>query len=118
MKRTLIFSLLLAALLAGPSVLKGESNSFLMAGLRGMPERWNKEANFKKLEYWAREAARQGAQLVITPEGFLEGYVVNIAANPDVTGERYQGVVERLDGPLLTRIRLLAKELKVHLLVG
>ena len=35
----------------------GASNSFLIAGLRVTPERWNKEANFQKIEHWAREAA-------------------------------------------------------------
>ena len=83
-----------------------------------MPERWNKEANFEKLVRYAREASKQGAQLVITPEGFLEGYVVNTGANPGVTEERYRSVVESLDGRLLTRIRLLAKELKIYLSVG
>jgi predicted amidohydrolase len=110
--------LLAYVLLAGASVLPGASNSFLIAGLRVMPERWNKEANFQKIEHWAREAAAQGAQLVITPEGFLEGYVGNDEANPGVTEERYRAVGESLDGRMLLRIRLLAKELKIYLLVG
>ena len=105
-------------LLAGASILPGASNSFLIAGLRVMPERWNKEANFQKIDRWAREAAAQGAQLVITPEGFLEGYVGNDKANPGVTEEQYRAVGESLDGRMLLRIRLLAKELKIYLLVG
>ena len=96
----------------------GESKSFLMAALRITPERWNKEANFQKLDHWAREAAAQGAKLVVTPEGFLEGYVSNIVANPGVTEERYRAVGEPLDGQMLQRIRQLAKELKIYLLVG
>jgi len=104
--------------LAGACALQGASNSFLLAGLRVMPERWNKEANYQKLDRWARDAAKLGAQLVITPEGFLEGYVVNTSANPGTTEERYRSVVESLDGRLLMRIRLLAKELKIYLLVG
>jgi predicted amidohydrolase len=94
------------------------SNSFILAALRVMPERWNKEANYQKLDHWAREAVKKGAQLVITPEGFLEGYVVNTSANPDTTEERYRSIVESLDGRLLMRVRLLAKELNVYLLVG
>jgi predicted amidohydrolase len=112
------FSVLSLMFLAGACAVQGASNSFLIAGLRVMPERWNKEANFRKIEHWARQAAAQGAQLVITPEGFLEGYVVNTSANPDTTEDRYRSVVESLDGPLLLRVRLLARELKVHLLVG
>jgi deaminated glutathione amidase len=105
---------LLSALLASACALQGASNSFLLAGLRVMPERWNKEANCQKLDHWAREAAKQGAQLVITPEG----YVVNTSANPSTTEERYRSVVESLDGRMLMRIRRLAQELRIYLLVG
>ncbi len=45
--------------------------------LRVTPDRWDKEANFKKLEKYARVAQGQGAQLVVTPESFLDGYVGN-----------------------------------------
>src|SRR5690242_16979134 len=109
---------LLSALLASACALQGASNSFLLAGLRVMPERWNKEANCQKLDHWAREAAKQGAQLVITPEGFLEGYVVNTSANASTTEERYRSVVESLDGRMLMRIRRLAQEPRIYLLVG
>jgi len=51
------FWLLACSLLAGASVLPGASNSFLIAGLRVTQERWNKEANFQKIEHGAREAA-------------------------------------------------------------
>ena len=114
----LLLCMLPALWLARIPVLQGSSDAFLIAGLRVMPDRWNKEANLQKLEHWAREAAVKGASLVITPEGFLEGYVANTSANPGVTEERYRSVGESIDGPLLLRIRLLAKELKIYLLVG
>src|SRR5262245_39034457 len=99
MKRRLMSPyFLLMGVLTGAFALQRASNSFVIAGLRVMPERWNKEANFEKLVHYAREASKQGAQLVITPEGFLEGYVVG---NPGVTEERYRSVVESLDGSLL-----------------
>ena len=47
--------------------------------LRVMPERWDKEANLQKLDKYARIAVAKGAQLVVTPEGFLDGYVGNDA---------------------------------------
>jgi predicted amidohydrolase len=119
MKRLLLSSYILLVLaLAGAWVLQGVPNSFLIAGLRVAPDRWNKEANLQKLDHWVREGARQGARLVITPEGFLEGYVANTSANHGVTEERYRSVGESIDGRLLTRIRLLAKELKIYLLIG
>jgi len=96
----------------------GESISFTAAGLRVTPERWNKEANFAKLDRYAREAKGRGATLVIAPEGFLEGYVGNTHANPDTTEERYRAVAEGIDGRMMTRVRGLARELKVYVSVG
>lgn len=92
--------------------------SFTIAGLQMMPEPWNKQGNFAKLERYARQAAVQGARVVLTPEGFLEGYVGNRGRTKDLTWEKYVAAGERLEGPLLTRVRDLAKELKIYLLVG
>lgn len=89
-----------------------------LAALRLMPEAWNKEANFRKLERYTREAASEGAQLVITPEGFLEGYVANIKRQRDLTREKYFTVGESIDGLLMNRVRSLARELKIYLSVG
>ncbi len=109
---------LLLVLLSAVPLLPGADNAFTIAALRVMPERWNKEDNYRKLEQWTRKAAEQGAQLVVTPEGFLEGYVVNTSANPGITEERYRAVAEPLGGALMTRIGGLARELKIYLLVG
>lgn len=92
--------------------------SLTVAGLRIMPERWNKTANLAKFELFAREAAAQGAQLAIAPEGFLEGYVGNVKANPGLTWEKYFAVGENIDGRALTRVRSLARELKMYLGLG
>ncbi len=92
--------------------------SFTLAGLRVMPKEWDKEANFAKLDHYARIAAAKGAEVVSTPEGFLEGYVANIHRVKDLTPERYLAVAEPIDGPLLTRVRNLARELKIYLLIG
>ena len=49
--------------------------SLTLAGLRVTPTPWDKEGNFDKLKFFATEAADRGAELVVTPEGFLEGYL-------------------------------------------
>lgn len=90
----------------------------VVAGLKLMPERWNKEANFAKLQRYSRDAAGKGAELVLAPEGFLEGYVGNVHANPGTTRERYFEAGESLDGPLIDRVRNLARELKIYLGTG
>ena len=96
-----------------------KESSFVVAGLRMMPERWNKQANFVKIERFARQAASRGAQLVLTPESFLDGYVANEGQNqPFHSMEKYLMVGEPMDGPFMGKIRALARELHIHLLVG
>ncbi len=108
---------LLLLLLTAASVWAGDV-SLTVAGLRIMPERWNKAANLAKFERYAREAAAKGADLALAPEGFLEGYVGNTSANPATTEEKYRAVGEAIDGPSLRRLRDLARELKIHLGIG
>jgi predicted amidohydrolase len=92
--------------------------SLTIAGLSLTPEPWNKQANLAKLEKYVRQAAGLGAQLVVTPEGFLEGYVGNQGRSPGLTREKYLSVGEEINGPMLTRVRDLARELKIYLQVG
>lgn len=92
--------------------------TFVFAGLSLTPAPWDKEANFRLMEKFAREAAERGAQVVATPEGFLEGYVANQHRSPGLDRERYFSVGEALDGPMLTRAAALARELKIYLLIG
>lgn len=103
-----------ALLLASPAVAAAPVE-FVVAGLRVVPDRWDKESNFRKLDRYAREAAARGAQVVITPEGFLDGYVGN---DRPLDKDKYFAVAEALDGPLMGRVRKLARELKIYLAVG
>ncbi len=106
----------LALLLAGFA--RAGDITFVFAGLSLTPEPWNKEANFAKMERYAREAASRGARVISTPEGFLEGYVGNEKRTPDLKRETYAAAGEEVGGPMLTRIAALARELKVYLLIG
>ncbi len=87
------------------------SDAFLLAALSLTPKPWDKEANFATLERYARKAALDGAKLIVTPEGFLEGYVGNENQHPELTRERYFQIGEPVDGPVFKRIRNLAREL-------
>lgn len=96
-----------------------DDTSFVLAALSLTPEPWDKQANFAKLERHAREAAAKGADVIVAPEGFLEGYVGNENRTPGLTRERYAAeAAEALDGPLMTRVRDLATELRVYLMTG
>jgi predicted amidohydrolase len=88
---------------------------FKLAGLRVMPDRWNKESNLLKLERYAREAAANGATLVITPESFLDGYVGN---DKVLDRDKYLSIAEPVDGPIMKRVQSLARELRVYLAAG
>ncbi len=97
----------LALLLASISL--AEEISFQFAGLTLTPEPWNKEANLTKLAKFARQAAARGAQVVVAPEGFLEGYVGNEHRSPGLSREKYMAVGEEVDGPLMKRVANLAR---------
>lgn len=92
--------------------------SLRLAGLRAAPTPWDKQANFDTLERLARRAVDAGAQLVVTPEGFLEGYVWNDDNPQHFSKERYFEMGEYADGPLLRQVGALASRLDIYLAVG
>ena len=94
-----------------------------VAGLMLKPVKWDREANKLRLDAAIREAKRQGAELVVTPEGALEGYVVNevIGATGSDRQEltaRFNALAEPCDGPYIRHFRRLSKELDIHLVLG
>ncbi len=66
------------------------------------------ERNLKLAEYWIRQAAAAGANLVVTPE------------NTNYLGPHTEKVrlAERLDGPTVAFFAKLSAELNLHLLLG
>lgn len=119
-----MMSLRCAVLLACAGLLPAQSPpasapGFLMAALSITPEPWDKQANFEKFARFARQAAAQGAQVIVAPEGYLEGYVGNQGRTPGLEQDRYAArAAEDLNGPLLSQVRALAKELRVYLMLG
>jgi len=109
--------LIMAALFVANSVIAGDVD-LTLAGLRVTPKAWDKQANFATLGKYSRQAAAQGAQLVITPEGFLEGYLWNDDGDRNFPRDRYFAVGEAIDGPIMRQISSLAQELKIYLAVG
>jgi predicted amidohydrolase len=77
------------------------------------PARCDKDANIALAEEHVTACARRGADLVVLPEGFLEGYVVN---EPGMTRERFLALAEPLSGPYARRLRDLARREGVWLL--
>jgi predicted amidohydrolase len=78
--------------------------------------RADKEANFQRIEPMIREAARKGAQLVVTTECFLDGYAFD---DPAIPLAEYRALGEPIpDGPYFKRLAALARELKIYLVAG
>jgi predicted amidohydrolase len=106
--------------LCGPAFAKG---TLRVASLMIVPVKWDKAANAKRLEKAVREAKAKGAELIVTPEGALEGYVVNeviraIGVERQKLTERFNALAEPCDGPYVRRFQKLCKELRVHLVLG
>jgi predicted amidohydrolase len=125
MIRQLTFAFALVAISVSNVVaVDAPAKTLRVGSLSIFPEKWNKQANAEKIERMVRDAARQKAELVITPEGVLEGYVVNEfihEKDPEkkaALAARFREVAEPADGPYLKRFAALSKELKIHLILG
>lgn len=108
----------LPLLIAGSLVFAAEEQSFTLAGLKLLPTPWDKAANYEKLKLYARRAAAAGADLIVTPEGYLEGYVGNAKIRPGLARERYLDIAEPTDGEWIGKVAALARELDVYLVIG
>ncbi len=101
-----------------------EPTSVRVASLSILPTKWDKDANTTKIERMVRDAAKQGARFVITPEGVLEGYVVNEVINEkdpvkkqELT-HQFRELAEPIDGKYIVHFRKLADELNIYLILG
>ena len=97
---------------------RADDRQFKVAALKVMPITGDKPANYELFERFAREAAAKGADLVVTPEGYLDGYMGHPKFTPGMTREKLPSVAERIDGPWLKKVSALARELKVHVIFG
>ena len=88
------------------------------AALSIRPKKWDKPANADKLEAYVREASKDSPDLVVAPEGFLEGYVVmHVIEEPERAADMLD-LAEPIDGPYIHRFRELSKALGICLCMG
>lgn len=90
-----------------------------------LPDKWDKERNWRCIETAIRKAALQGgADVVVTPEGSLEGYVINeVNAEQEqsqkvILFERFLRLGEPIDGPYIGKACALCNELGIYLVLG
>jgi len=94
-----------------------------VGSLMSRPVKWDKAANRERLEGAIREANEKGAELIVTPEGALEGYVVNeviraTGAERRALTEKFNALAEPVDGAYVAHFRALCKELGLYLVLG
>jgi predicted amidohydrolase len=78
--------------------------------------RGDKEANYRRVEPLIREAAKNGARVVVTTECFLDGYAI---ADKGIPLEQYRALGEPVPaGPYCKRLAALARELRIYLVAG
>ncbi len=115
---TLLLALVLVCQTANPSATEEPAlaGRFRVGLVTMKGTAWKLEDNFVRMEKFVRQAAADKAQVVVTPEGMLEGYV---CADPYTTRERMLKVAQPVpDGPYVVRARKLAKELSIYLIFG
>lgn len=91
-------------------------NKVRLALIRAVPEKWNLEANFDVFLKLLEEAGSHDPDIVITPEGWLDGY-----ASPDKasTPERLRAVAQDLSAsPYLERVSAEAKKRDLFICFG
>jgi len=81
-----------------------------------MPEKWAVEKNWEIFETLVRRHAKDGVDVFIAPECFLDGYAVT---ENDWTVERFSGVAQALDDSrYVERLKGLAVETDAHIVFG
>ncbi len=85
--------------------------------IKAVPVKWDVAGNWKVFEKLARVGAERGAQLIITPECFLDGYVAPVKKG--FSPARLAKISQPLRGEgYVMRARELARELGIHLVFG
>ena len=92
--------------------------SITVSAISLKPTKWEKASNAEKLEAFCVAAAKTGPQLILAPEGVLEGYVVMDVIEGRATPEAMLEIAEPLDGVYIQRFRHLARQLKTCLCFG
>lgn len=114
MRCRIAFALLSVVLLAGWAM--AETNQITIAQMRGVPVKWDIDANLATFVAQAEAAGARKPDIFITPECWLDGY-----AAPDETStrERLMSVAQPLEGsPYLDKVAELARKHRMWICFG
>lgn len=77
-------------------------NTLRLAMMKGVPEKWNLDANFEVFLKRLEKADKKDAEMFVTPECWLDGYA---APDKNSTVERLRGIAQAPEtSPYLTRV--------------
>lgn len=80
-------------------------------------QKWKKSENLEKIAYFLRRAAGEGADVALTPAECLEGQVLHEAMSQGREVDLLD-LAEPLEGPFLTELRNLARDLWMNIVIG
>jgi len=90
-----------------------------------LPEKWEKEINWNRIEAMVRKASIEGgAKVIVTPEGILEGYVIEDSngikdsSEKNKVIEKIKIIAEPLAGPYVRKACKLAEDLNIFFVFG
>ena len=89
-----------------------------VAAISFKPVKLDLEGNADRLEEMFREAAADGAELAVAPEGVVEGYIVNEIIDGEIPPEDMNRVSLTMRGKIIGRFRDLARSLNMCLVFG
>jgi predicted amidohydrolase len=92
--------------------------SVRVAAISFVPKKFGLKENADRLAASFRKAAAAGAKIAVSPEGALDGYVVNEIIAGKHSAKKIRDVAIAIDGPVIQRFQSLAVELKMCLVVG
>ena len=96
--------------------MKRKSRKVLVGMLKAMPAKWDVKGNFEIFEDQFRRHAKDGLDVFITPECFLDGYAVT---EKDWTPARFRRVSQEVGkSPLLKKVSQFARQARTHLVFG
>jgi len=117
----LILSNIFIQILAAQGMPDAQDGEIKVASLSFVPKKWDKEANLATINNMAREAATNGAKIIVTSEGALDGYLINVVLEKkdrEKWDNKFWEIAESIDDPGVLKIRELARELKVDFVLG
>jgi predicted amidohydrolase len=87
-----------------------------LALMRGIPEKWNLEANFAVFLQQVKAADAKEADILITPECWLDGYA---SPHKDATPEKLRAIAQDVKtSPYLQRVAAEAKQRAMYICFG